>query len=81
VEPGDCFKTSACCDCLRNISFITQIKMFFNNIFDVIEMLLVVMGGYLQSGRAFGVFTIRNSGIIVIPGKQLFIFPWVWSPR
>lgn len=55
--------------------------MVFKYIFEVIEVLLVFMGGHLQRGGACIVFTIGKSGIIVIPGKQLFIFPWGWSPR
>lgn len=81
MEPGDCFKRSACCGCLRNSNFITQTKILPKYIFEVIEMLLVVMGGHLQRGGACIVFTIGKSGIIVIPGKWLFISPWVPVPK
>lgn len=55
--------------------------MFLKCIFEVIEVLLVFMGGHLQRGGACIVITIGKSGIIAIPGKQLFLFPRGWSPR
>ena len=48
--------------------------MFFKCIFEVTEMLLVVMGGHLQRGGACIVFTVGKSGFIVITWQTVVHF-------
>lgn len=77
VEPGDRFKRTVCCVCLRNSNFVTQIIFLKKFIFNVSAMLLFVIGRHKQRGGACTVLTFRKPGIMVGPGKLFFISTWV----
>lgn len=80
VEPGDCFRRTACCVCLRNSNFVTQVIFFFYLFLKWVQCCFLLLED-ISKEVGLALFTFRKPGIVVGPGKFLFILPWVQSPR